>query len=268
MRLTTELIRQAHEYINPIKEREISLRGLKIPAIENLGVTQDQYETIDLCENELISVDNFPLLTRLQSLLLSHNRIARIAAGLGKYLPALTNITLIKNKISDLESLDPLRDLPKLTHVSLIGNPVTKRDDYRLYLIHKLPNLKVLDFKKVKPVERKLAKEKFGELEELEDTAIEEEKTEKKQKTKEIVGRVGMEPTQKQRKEIMELIKKAQSLEEITRLENLLMQMTGSGDMGDGDDEEEDVEMAPRKEHAMQNGALNEKPKREVGNNV
>lgn len=257
MRLTTELIRQAFAYMNPLNEREISLRGLKIPAIENLGVTQDQYETIDLCDNELISVDNFPLLTRLQSLLLSNNRISRIQVGLGKYLPALTNITLIKNKISDFEALDPLRDLPKLTYVALLENPVTKRKDYRLYLIHKLPKLRVLDFKKVKQPERESAKEKFGELEErkLEDAVAGEKTISKKQKAKEVVGRVAMEPTQKQRKEIMELIKKAQSLEEITRLENLLTQMTGSGEMMvDGDDEEEDVEMASTKEHAIHNG--------------
>ncbi len=40
----------ARAFINPVKERELDLRGLKIPLIENLGVTQDQFDSIDLCD--------------------------------------------------------------------------------------------------------------------------------------------------------------------------------------------------------------------------
>jgi len=40
MKLTPELLAQASSAINPVKERQLDLRGYKIPAIENLGVTK------------------------------------------------------------------------------------------------------------------------------------------------------------------------------------------------------------------------------------
>lgn len=46
---------------------------------------------------------------------------------------------------------------PKLEFLSLVGNPVTRRQHYRLYTIHKIPTLKVLDFQKVKQSERERA---------------------------------------------------------------------------------------------------------------
>ena len=39
----------------------------------------------------------------------------------------------------------------QLQHLSLVGNPITKEPNYRLYVIHKLPQLRVFDFQKVKP---------------------------------------------------------------------------------------------------------------------
>jgi hypothetical protein len=49
-----------------------------------------------------------------------------------------------------LNDIDPLASLTSLQHLSLLENPVTKKQHYRLYTIHKLPKLRVLDFKKVK----------------------------------------------------------------------------------------------------------------------
>lgn len=40
MRLTAELIHDSLSYLNPLKERELDLRGHKIPAVENLGVAK------------------------------------------------------------------------------------------------------------------------------------------------------------------------------------------------------------------------------------
>jgi len=58
--------------------------------------------------------------------------------------------------------LEPLRTLPRLLRLSLLGNPVTKKENYRLYVIWLCPRLKVLDFKKVKPAERERANQLFG----------------------------------------------------------------------------------------------------------
>ena len=37
MRLTATLLEATHGHFNPLREMELSLRGLKIPAIENAG---------------------------------------------------------------------------------------------------------------------------------------------------------------------------------------------------------------------------------------
>ena len=47
VKLTPDLIEGAGQYINPIRNRELDLRGYKIPVIENLGTTLDQFDTID-----------------------------------------------------------------------------------------------------------------------------------------------------------------------------------------------------------------------------
>lgn len=162
MRLTAEIIASAPAYMNPINQRELSIRGLKVPVIENLGVTLDQYEAIDLSDNEVAKLDNFPLLTRLQNLLLHNNRIAKISEGLGRYLPKLHSLVLTNNKLANFSDIDPLADLPALTHLTLIGNPVAKLPNYRLYIIFKLPQVTILDFNKVKPAEREASKKIFG----------------------------------------------------------------------------------------------------------
>lgn len=40
VRLTVELIDNAPQFINTVRERELNLRGYKIPVIENMGVTK------------------------------------------------------------------------------------------------------------------------------------------------------------------------------------------------------------------------------------
>lgn len=40
MKLTTEVVLKARNFYNPLKERELDLRNMRISAIENLGVTK------------------------------------------------------------------------------------------------------------------------------------------------------------------------------------------------------------------------------------
>ena len=42
MRLTPDLIEEACQFVNPLKERELDLRAKKIQVIENLACTSDQ----------------------------------------------------------------------------------------------------------------------------------------------------------------------------------------------------------------------------------
>jgi len=45
---------------------------------------------------------------------------------------------------------------------SLLDNVVAKKPHYRLYIIHKLPKLKLLDFRKIKEKERVASTKLFG----------------------------------------------------------------------------------------------------------
>lgn len=103
VKLTAELIEQAAQYTNPVRDRELDLRGestlqaraspsllfffysfetslcvcagYKIPVLENLGATLDQFDTIDFSDNEIRKLDGFPLLKRLKTLMMNNNRI-------------------------------------------------------------------------------------------------------------------------------------------------------------------------------------------------
>ena len=99
MRLTIDLLRYVAGHINAVRQREICLRGYQIPAIENLGILQDAYDCIDLSDNSIIILGNFPEMKRLISLLLHNNKIKEISKGLGKFAPNLENLMLSNNKI-------------------------------------------------------------------------------------------------------------------------------------------------------------------------
>jgi len=168
MRLTTEVVAKAPSYINPIKDRELDLRGRRIPQIENLAVSkvcsfphilrvahfQDQNDAIDFTDNDLRQLDNLPRLRRLRTLLLARNRIERITPTLASSCPNLTTIVLTSNHIQELGDLEPLRECKKLTFLSLMDNPVTRKDNYRLFMIFSMPQLRFLDFRRIKDAVR------------------------------------------------------------------------------------------------------------------
>ncbi|KAF4111562.1 U2 small nuclear ribonucleoprotein A' [Onychostoma macrolepis] len=161
VKLTAELIEQAAQYTNPVRDRELDLRGYKIPVLENLGATLDQFDTVDLSDNEIRKLDGFPLLKRLKTLLLNNNRICRIGENLEQSLPSLKELILTSNNIQELGDLDPLATVKSLTLLSLLRNPVTNKKHYRLYVINKIPQIRVLDFQKVKLKERQEAEKMF-----------------------------------------------------------------------------------------------------------
>jgi len=162
MRLTAEVIQRAPTYLNPVKERELDLRACKIAVIENLGATKDQFDCIDFSDNELGRLENFPVLNRLRTLLLNNNKISYIERGLGDSIANLETLVLTNNRLNNLGDLAALVDLPNLKRLSLLDNAVTKKQYYRLYVVHKLPKLILLDFSKVKKQERAAAAKLFG----------------------------------------------------------------------------------------------------------
>eukprot|EP01071_Lankesteria_metandrocarpae_P015588 Lankesteria_metandrocarpae@DN984_c0_g1_i1.p1 len=162
MRLTHELVSVAPQCLNPAQFRQISFRGAKIPTIENLGATKDSFECFDLCDNDILRLENFPVLKRLKCILCANNRISRIADNVGECLPNLTSLILTNNRIELREDLEPLKKVKSLERVSFVGNPVSSAKYYRLYLISILPNVRFIDFQRVTKSERDAAAAIFG----------------------------------------------------------------------------------------------------------
>ena len=161
-RLTADLISRSPQGLNACGEYELDVRGHKIGAVENLGATQNQFDAIDLSDNEIVRLEGFPVLPRLHTLTLCNNRIARVAPGTQDALPNLATLTLTNNRVTSFGDVDALAGLKRLKRLSLLGNPVSQREDYRLYVAHVLPSVAILDFRKVKQAERDAARKKFG----------------------------------------------------------------------------------------------------------
>jgi len=225
VRLTAELIAQGAQFMNPVKDYELDLRGYKVPVIENLGATLDQFDTIDLTDNEIRKLDGFPLLQRLSTLLLSNNKVCRIADSLEVVLPKLRTLILTNNLVAELGDLDALASVATLETLCLLRNPVTTKKNYRYYVVHRLPQLRVLDFRRIKQKERETAKRMFkGEKGAA--LAAELGKKSKTFTPGAPVGGAAKPAPSPQVKQDMEAIKlaiaNAKSLEEVEHLKNLL----------------------------------------------
>lgn len=129
MRLTADLINhRGRAFISSIGERTLSLRGLKVGQIENLGTTKDLFGCLDLSDNDLLKLEDIPKLLRLRQLLVANNRISRIGNGVLGNLPQLKSLVMTNNALSRLEHLYPLESASCLERLSLIGNPVTEME--------------------------------------------------------------------------------------------------------------------------------------------
>lgn len=168
MRLTADVLLKAECYLNAVKERELNLRGFKIPVIENLAVLQDQVDVIDLTDNDIRILENMPKMSRVSTLLLISNSITRInmTKETCQNVPNLKNLILTNNKISNFTEIYNIANFKNLECLSMLENPIALQFEYRYYIISKIPSIKYIDFCKVKPKEReearKWAKSKDG----------------------------------------------------------------------------------------------------------
>ena len=83
--------------------------------------------------------DEFGRLQRLHTLLLNNNHVNNISPTIATQLPNLACLILTNNKITLLSEIDALKGCSKLTMLSLIENPISRQQHYRLYVIHTIP---------------------------------------------------------------------------------------------------------------------------------
>ena len=162
VKLTSEVISRGFQYMNVSKEYELSLRGFKIMDIQNLSATNDQFACINLSDNSISEINYLPQLKKLKTLMLINNRISKIENDFAINCPFLTNLVLTNNKISDLKQIDNIASCKSLEKLYLVDNVVTKMKNYRLYVIYKIPTLRILDFQRVTKKEREEAIKKFS----------------------------------------------------------------------------------------------------------
>ena len=135
-KLDYDLLQEAESHLNPLGDRELDLRGLKIQRIENLILTKDSNDAIDFTDNDIRLLGNFPKMPSLKCLLMSNNRISKVEKDIHLYLPGLKSLILNNNSLTELGDLDPIGYL-KLEHLSCIDNVVANKQYYRLYIIHR-----------------------------------------------------------------------------------------------------------------------------------
>ncbi len=143
---------------------------------------------------------------------------------------------MTNNNIQELADLEKLSTVASIEFLSFLHNPVVAKPNYRLFVIHKFPNLRVLDFKKIKMKEKNEAKALFKtkkgkeQLKEIEKTAKTFTPGGDLEDKKKGANAAGLTPDQV--KNIKAAIAKATTLEEIERLNHMLR--TGSIPGSDG----------------------------------
>ncbi|MBW0486737.1 hypothetical protein O181_026452 [Austropuccinia psidii MF-1] len=241
-RMSPELLLSKHFYLNPLKDRELDLRGYQIPAIENLGVTKDSLDSIDLTDNAIRSLINFPKMIRLKHLYLSNNPVNFISPNLPHSLPNLNSLVLSNCNLSSLNQLSLiLKQFKRLEFLVLIGNPVCKTKLYRDWCIYNCPKVRLLDYRRVKEKERNTSLELFYDPilkgptpiaqrlsvpEATEGEFIDDSNMISSDRIHSNVepGQMGRTLTPEERARIKRSIEEATSIEEVRRLKRMLEQ--------------------------------------------
>ncbi|GAA5979157.1 hypothetical protein JCM10908_002822 [Rhodotorula pacifica] len=249
VRLDADLLARTPSYLSPLRDREIDLRGHKIPAIENLAVTKDQLDSIDLTDNQIHSLSNLPVLKRLNQLLLANNPVRSISNNLATSLPnlrtlVLTNAAVPKESLAHIAVT--LGRCRKLEHLSLKGCPVQQAQHYKDWIIFNCKKLRSLDYERVHLKDREHANSLFlsasGEPTSLHTSFLEAAASGSAASAPSLVatttktfepgveaaesnaGKAGRLLTKEEKDRVRKAIEGAESVEEIRRLQRMLAQ--------------------------------------------
>ncbi|XP_009081976.1 PREDICTED: leucine-rich repeat-containing protein 48 [Acanthisitta chloris] len=162
---------------------ELQLRFKNILQIENLwqfeNLTQLQLDNniiekiegleslvhlvrLDLSFNNIEVIEGLDTLVKLQDLSFYCNKISKI-----EHMDTLQELQLFsigKNNLTSLDDVIYLRRFKSLRTLNLTGNPLCDDEQYTLFVVAHLPNLRYLDFKLVKDTMREAAALKYQDL--------------------------------------------------------------------------------------------------------
>ncbi|XP_061595609.1 acidic leucine-rich nuclear phosphoprotein 32 family member A isoform X1 [Cololabis saira] len=113
--------------------------------IEGLTDEFEELEFLSTINVGLTTVAHLPKLKKLKKLELSDNRISGGLEVLAEKCPNLTHLNLSGNKIKDLSTIGPLKELAALKSLDLFNCEVTNLNEYRDNVFKLLPQLTYLD---------------------------------------------------------------------------------------------------------------------------
>lgn len=167
-----------HKYL-----RELNIRGNFINQIGPGLLTNKQLRSLDLSENNVITIQNLEglelkelvlaqnqltslegiaTLEKLQTLNVRHNNITSIAALVAEDVPRLRKLNISDNRISHITEVARLEHFSFLCELLLAPNPVVELPYYRSQVLHRLPRLRSLDAAPVLAEEKEKADLIYG----------------------------------------------------------------------------------------------------------
>lgn len=159
-KIATEVLIKNGEAVEEIKEIE-AIEPKYVVRIRHittaLRLTNNALTNLDgLGEEAAIAVGDIEPISWID---ISHNQLESIGAALTPF-PNLKVLYLHGNKMTKLRPLleDISRSCPNLLKLTLFGNPVEEKKAYRWIVAHAFPRLQSLDFIRVTPRDRDLAK--------------------------------------------------------------------------------------------------------------
>eukprot|EP00002_Diphylleia_rotans_P023053 TRINITY_DN4530_c0_g1_i1.p1 TRINITY_DN4530_c0_g1~~TRINITY_DN4530_c0_g1_i1.p1 ORF type:complete len:383 (+),score=93.72 TRINITY_DN4530_c0_g1_i1:43-1191(+) len=164
VRITEDLLRKKSEH-NPdtlAELEEIALHQLEIEKIELFGHYCRHLKILLLQCNLIPRIEGLNRLKELEYLNLALNNITTIENLEG--CESLKKLDLTANFVHDLRCISRLSENIHLRELYLTGNPCTKFEGYRDYVIATLPNLKILDTQDIEKSERLTALQNLPQL--------------------------------------------------------------------------------------------------------
>ncbi|RKO93963.1 hypothetical protein BDK51DRAFT_43286 [Blyttiomyces helicus] len=175
---------------DPAKVTELLLDNRKIASVAQLSYAREDpddthsladyihLKNLSLSNCGLASLEGFPRLELLEKLTLSDNKVTSLAELTPENLPSLQRLDVSNNRLTRIETLQPLTDLPLLKHLLLAPNPpISTADNFRDIIFQMFPDLVSLDEKdrNGEIVEESDEEEEDDEEEDEEEEASDEE---------------------------------------------------------------------------------------------